>query len=123
MYGLYKSRKRRWEFLQLLERVRKQYTEEIHLSLIMDNFSPHLTEEVDEWLKQNNAERVLTPTNASWMNRIECHFTPLKKFSIENSNPRNHSEIRKSIQKYIKWRNRNPRNKKILQAQNKVRTL
>lgn len=123
MYGLYKPRKRRWEFLQLLERVRTHYPRDIRLYLVMDNFSPHTTDEVDEWLGKNNAERVLTPTNASWMNRIECHFAPLKKFSITNSNPKSHTEIRISIQRYIKWRNRNPRKKKILKIQNKVRTL
>lgn len=123
MYGLIKRRKRRWEFLQLLERIRKQYPSRIKLMLVMDNFSPHITDEVDEWLNKNNAERVLTPTNASWMNRIECHFAPLKKFAIGNSAPENHSEIRKSIQDYIKWRNKNPRKKKILKIQNKVRTL
>ena len=123
MYGLIKRRKRRWEFLQLLDRVRKQYPREIKLYLVMDNFSPHLTDEVDEWLEQNNAERVPTPTNASWMNRIECHFTPLKKFAIANSNPKDHTELGQSIQKYIKWRNRNPRKKKILDIQKKTRTL
>lgn len=116
-------RKRRWEFLQLLARVRKQYPINIKLFLVMDNFSPHLTSEVDEWLLKNNSERVLTPTNASWMNRIECHFAPLKKFAIANSNPKNHSELRKSIQDYINWRNKHPKKKKILKSQNKVRTL
>jgi transposase len=70
-----------------------QYPLEIRLYLVMDNFSAHTTDEIDEWLEKNNAERVLTATNASWMNRIECHFSPLKKFAIENSNPKNHSEL------------------------------
>lgn len=123
LYGLYKRRKRSREFLQLLERVRKQYPLKIKLYLVMDNFSTHKTNEVDEWLENNNAERILTATNASWMNRIECHFTPLSKFAIKNSNPENHSEIRQSIQKYVGWRNRHPRTKKILKAQKKTRTL
>ena len=81
------------------------------------------TNAVDEWLENNNAERVLTATNASWMNRIECHFTPLSKFAIKNSNPANHTEIRISIQKYVGWRNKHPRKKEILKAQNRTRTL
>lgn len=89
----------------------------------MDNFSAHLTAEINEWLEKNNAERALTATNASWMNRIECHFYPVKKFAIENSNPKNHSELGQSIQKYIEWRNKHPRKKKILEAQTKTRTL
>lgn len=123
MYGLIKKRKRRWEFLQLLYRVRKQYDPKVKLFLVMDNFSTHTTKEVDEWLKKNNSERVLTATNASWMNRIECHFSPLKKFAIQNSNPKNHTELGQAIQKYIRWRNKHSRKKKILNAQNKVRTL
>lgn len=122
-YGIIKRRKRHQEFLQLLERVRKKYPPEIRLFFVMDNFSPHTTPEIYEWLEKNNAKQVLTATNASWMNRIECHFYPLKKFAIQNSSPKNHSELAKSIQKYIRWRNRQPRKKKILDAQNKTRTL
>lgn len=123
LYGLIKRRKRRQEFLQLLERERKKYSPGIRLYFVMDNFSPHLTKDVDEWLEKNNAERVLTATNASWMNRIECHFYPVKKFAIQNSDPKNHSELGQSIQKYIRWRNKHPRKKKILTAQTKTRTL
>ncbi len=121
--GIIRKRKRHQEFLQLLERERAKYPLEIKLYFVMDNFSAHSTPEIDGWLEKNNGERVLTATNASWMNRIECHFYPLKKFSIENSNPKNHGELGRSIRKYMRWRNKHPRKKKILEAQTKTRTL
>lgn len=32
--------------------------------------------------EKNDIELVFLPTNASWLNRIECHFTALRKFAI-----------------------------------------
>jgi len=68
-------------------------------------------------MKKNNVKGVYTATNASWMNRIECHFTPLKKFAISNSNYASFKEMGTGIRKYICWRNKNPKNKKILKVQ------
>jgi len=48
----------------------------------MDNYSPHLKEEVWAWARANNVKFYLTPSNASWLNRIECQFTGLKKFAL-----------------------------------------
>ena len=56
------------------------------------------------------------------MNRIECHFTPLKKFAICNSNYNDHKELAREVRRYIAWRNHNPKDKKILKEQNKTRT-
>jgi transposase len=47
------------------------------------------------------------PTNASWLNRIECQFTALKKFALENTDCRTHEALQGSIESYLSWRNRN----------------
>lgn len=88
--------------------------------MLQDNFSPHLKEEVTTWCERNDIEIVLTPTNASWLNRIECHFTGVKKFAIKNSNYKNHKELASAIRRYLIWRNKNACNKKIIGIENKV---
>ncbi len=90
------------------------------LYIIQDNFSPHLKEEVTTWCKRNEIEIVLTPTNASWLNRIECHFTGIKKFAIRNSNYKDHKELASGIRRYLIWRNKNANDKKIRVVENKV---
>jgi hypothetical protein len=47
-----------------------------------------------------------TPTNASWLNRIECQFTALKEFALANSDFRTHEALQEAIQRYLRWRNR-----------------
>jgi hypothetical protein len=43
---------------------------------VLENFSPHLSTtddpRVGAWAAANNVELAYTPTNASWLNRIEA---------------------------------------------------
>lgn len=106
MYGHIKERKRFNEFLQFLKYLRSLYPEEKRLYIICDNFGAHKKEEVLRWIEKNNTELVFTPTNASWLNPIECHFGPLRKFAILNSDYKSHKEQARAIRRYIRWRNR-----------------
>jgi transposase len=101
-----------------LKYIRSLFNENIYV--ILDNFSPHIKEDVTTWCKENNVEFVFTPTNASWLNRIECHFTALKKFAIKNSNYNSHKELGSAIRRYLIWRNKNANDKKISDLENKV---
>jgi transposase len=90
------------------------------LYIIQDNFSPHIKEEVTTWCESNDIEIVLTPTNASWLNRIEGHFSVVKKFAIKNSNYKDHKELASAIRRYLIWRNKNANDKKLIDIENKV---
>jgi len=71
----------------------------------MDNYSPHITAEVLTWAKEHNVRFYLTPTNGSWLNRIESQFTALKKFALQPSDFRSHEELQAAIESYLNWRN------------------
>jgi len=118
IYGHIKKRKRWHELLHLLKYIRSLFNEKLYV--ILDNFSPHIKEDVTTWCKENNVEFIFTPTNASWLNRIECHFTALKKFAIKNSNYNNHKELGSAIRRYLIWRNKNTKDKNIRDIENKV---
>ena len=60
----------------------------------MDNFSTHRHTRVEEYLAHHYMEAVPTPTYASWLNAIEAHFTPLKKFVLTVSDDRDHRHRR-----------------------------
>lgn len=47
-----------------------------------------------------------TPTDASWLNRIEGHFMAMNKFALDNTDPESHDEQQQTIRKYLKWPNR-----------------
>jgi len=44
-------------------------------------------------------------TDASWLSRIECHFTALKTFVLDKTDHQSHDERQQAIRKYVTWRN------------------
>ena len=50
---------------------------------IQDNLSANWTPDIREFADANRIELVPTPTYASYLNPIECHFTPISQFVVE----------------------------------------
>lgn len=118
-----KARKRAVEVMAFLKAVRARYPGGQRICLVLDNLSTHKAQEVCQWCRRNRITLVFTATYASWMNRIECHFAPFKTFVISNSDYSDHKEIDKAAQDYLRWRNADKRDQKILKEQNSIRTL
>ena len=78
--------------------------------MVCDNYSPHLTTKrcrrVAGWAEANNVEVAYTPTNSSWLNRIEAQFTALRYFTLDGTDHASHKEQGSMISRYIIWRNR-----------------
>jgi transposase len=106
LYGRFTERKRGKEFLSFLRWVRRRYPRWQKLHIVMDNYSPHITHAVLAWAKTHNVRVYLTPTNGSWLNRIESQFTALKKFALQPSNYGSHEEQQAAIESYLTWHNR-----------------
>ena len=53
------------------------------------------------------------PTNASWLNRIEAQFTALRYFAVDGTDHPSHGEQASMIRRYIAWRNRNTRGRRL----------
>lgn len=121
IYYRIRKRKRRFELLDFLKVIRRVVPEHERIYLILDNFSPHLHKTVRKWCRANRVTLVFTPTNASWLNRIECHFAPIADFVLKNSNYGCHAELALAMKKYIHWRNREPENQRILASQKRVK--
>ena len=66
---------------------------------------------VDAWAAANNAEIVYTPTNSSWLNRIEAQFTALRYFALDGTDHPTHKAQGSMIRRYIIWRNKNAADK------------
>lgn len=72
--------------MNFLKAVRRWYPASMKLYIVLDNLNTHHNQAVRQWAAQNNVELIYTPTYASWLNRIECHFAPLRKCAITNAN-------------------------------------
>jgi transposase len=106
LFGLFRRAKTWVQFLEFLKWLRRRYPVGQVLHVVLDNYGPHLKEEVLLWAWTHNLRLYLTPTNASWLNRIECQFTALKEFALNNSDYRSHEEQILAILSYLEWRNR-----------------
>jgi transposase len=109
LYGHIKPRKNRTRFLEFCRYLRSLYPATVRIAIICDNFSPHLTtrkdKRVGQWAAANNAEIAYTPTNCSWLNRIEAQFTALRYFALDGTDHATHQEQASMIRRYIIWRN------------------
>jgi transposase len=93
LYGHVKATKNRTTFLAFYRYLRSLYPPEIRIAIVLDNYSPHLSTKKDgrvgEWAAANNVEFAYVPTNASFLNRIECHFAALRYFALDGTDHRN----------------------------------
>ena len=109
LLGHVKPRKTRTRFLEFCRYLRSLYPPQVRIAIICDNFSPHLTTAKDgrvgAWAAANNAEIAYTPTNSSWLNRVEAQFTALRYFTLDGTDHPSHKEQGRMIRRYIIWRN------------------
>jgi len=117
LYGHIKANKKRTTFLEFCRYLRSLYPPEVRIAIVLDNFSPHLStkkdQRVGEWAAASNVELAYVPTNASFLNRIECHFTALRHFALNGTDHRSHDEQNSMIRRYIAWRNRHRDNEEL----------
>jgi hypothetical protein len=89
LFGHVKPRKTRTRFLEFCRYLRSLYPPEVRIAIICDNFGPHLTtardSRVGDWAAASNVEIAYTPSDASWLNRIEAQFTALRYFALDGT--------------------------------------
>lgn len=103
--GYFVKKKNRRTFLSFLRWVRRRYHHRGTLHMVLDNATFHSCPEVLAYARANAIRFYWTPTNASWINRIECHFTAMEKFTLDNTDYRSHDEMQTAILAYLAWRN------------------
>jgi len=104
--GTIHKRKTSRDLLAAWRRLRACYPQEIRIHLILDNLSSHRHQSLTEFARTHNIALVPTPTYASWLNAIEAHVTPLKRFCLTNSDDPDHPTRRRRIYRCLTWRNR-----------------
>jgi len=105
LLGTFVQKKNGRTFLQFLRWLRRRYPGGDVLHVVLDNATFHLKAEVVQYAESHRIKFYFTPTNASWLNRIECHFTALRKFVLDNTDYRSHPEMQAAIDRYLAWRN------------------
>lgn len=120
MFYRIRDRKRSSEFLDFLRQLRRRFPTG-RLYVVLDNFSPHKKAEVRDWCTANDVRLVFTPTNASWLNWIECEFTALRYFTLDGSDYQTHQAQQTAIARYVRWRNKHAKPKTRFAIGSKIR--
>lgn len=105
--------------LQFLQDIRRRYPAETTLYVVMDNLSAHWTPAIRSWAVQNNVGLLPTPTNASHLNRIECHFWAYVEFVINGSDYVDWKEFSKASSAYLRRRNHDRHDPRILELEDR----
>ncbi len=105
--------------LEFLRDIRRRYPPETTVYIVMDNLSAHWTPAIRQWAVNNNVGLLPTPTNASWLNRIECHFWAYVEFVVKGSDYADWTEFSKATQAYIRRRNRDRHDPRIIELENR----
>jgi transposase len=105
--------------LEFLNDIRRRYPDETTVYIVMDNLSAHWTPAIRRWAVANNVGLLPTPTNASHLNRIECHFWAYVEFVINGSDYPDWTAFSKASQAYIRRRNRDHHDPRIIELENR----
>ncbi|HET7489796.1 MAG TPA: IS630 family transposase [Acidimicrobiales bacterium] len=105
--------------LEFLKDIRRRYPAEVTVYIVMDNLSAHWTPDIRRWALGANVGLLATPTNASHLNRIECHFWAFGEFVIKGSDYADWSEFTKAAQAYLRRRNRDRHDPRIIEMENR----
>jgi transposase len=106
LVGIFAVKKNWVSFLAFLKWLRRRYQRHEVLHVVLDNAGYHLKLEVLSYAAQHKIKFYWTPTNASWLNRIESHFTASRKFALDNTDCRSHQDQQEVIEFYLSWHNR-----------------
>lgn len=63
--------------------------------IIKDNLSAHWPPEIDRWARANRVALVVSATQASGMNPVECHAGDLQSFVMAGSKFPSWAEVRR----------------------------
>ena len=122
LFGGYRLAKSAGEVLAFYRSIRRRYADHLRLYLVNDNLSLHWTPAIRQWAAAHNVELVPTPTSASYLNRIECHFRPLREFVLNASDYASHAEVAVAFRRYLRRRNTDHQHSRIrlLESRSKV---
>jgi len=120
LHGRLRAHKNAGEVLGFFAQIRMRYDLRLRIYLVMDNLSTHKTPAIRQWAEQANVELVFTPTYASFLNRIECHFWAIGEFVIKNADYPDWNTLARAMADHIRYRNGPHRDSRLIQAERRL---
>ena len=112
-----KARRRGADNLAFVRQIRLSYPKRLRIYWVQDNLSANWTPDIRAFAEASNIELVPTPTYASYLNRVECHFLPISEFVVKNSDYLSWDAFNYALARYITDRNGPQRNQRLLELE------
>lgn len=98
-------RRRRRDFLHVMNEIVADYPAEVEIHVILDNLSTHKPKH-DRWRTRHpNVHWHFTPTHASWLNQVEVGFSLLYRAALRDASFTSPWSVRDAIDAYLKVSN------------------
>src|SRR3954463_8186688 len=108
-----RPRRRGRDNLAFLTQTRAAIPARRRIYWIQDNLSPNWPPDIRAYAATHNVELVATPTYASYLNPVECHFFPIAEFVINNADYVDWDAFAWALARHIQHRHGPHRDKRI----------
>jgi transposase len=109
-----RARRRGSDNLAFLKQIRDSYPRRLRIYWIQDNLSANWTPDIRTYAANNNIELVPTPTYASYLNRVECHFLPISEFVVKNADYLDWDAFAHALARHVTYRNGPHRDQRLI---------
>jgi transposase/transcriptional regulator with XRE-family HTH domain len=104
------TRHRHQEFLRFLRRLDAEFSGQITLHLVMDNYGTHKHPNVQAWLKRHpRFVPHFVPTSSSWLNLVERWFGELTAKAVRRGSFASVADLQSAIAAFLEAWNANPK--------------
>jgi transposase len=107
--------------LAFITQIRHCYPTRQRIYWIQDNLSANWVPDIRKFAAANRIELVATPTYASYLNPVECHFTPISQFVVSNADYLDWDAFAFALARHVTYRNGDHRDRPLIAAQNRHR--
>jgi transposase len=109
------------DMLAFMRQIRLAYPSRKRIYWIQDNLSANWVPAIRAFAAANRIELVPTPTYASYLNPVECHFSALTTFVVTNADYIDWDAFGWALARHVRYRNSDHRDQRIAAAEAKRR--
>jgi transposase len=109
------------DMLTFMRQIRLAYPARRRIYWIQDNLSANWVPGIRAFAACNRIELVATPTYASYLNPVECHFSALSQFVVCNADYLDWDAFGYALARHVMYRNGEHRDRRIAAAEAKHR--
>jgi transposase len=109
------------DVLSFMRQIRLAYPARQRIYSIQDNLSANWVPDIRAFAAANRIELLPTPTYASYLNPVECHFSALNEFVVCNADHLDWDAFGYALAQHVRYRNSDHRDQQITAAETRHR--